>query len=266
MLAKGGSTMTGLETMREACRRAAAVLDDLEDLVVPGISTYELDQEAKKIMDRYEVQSACFQYRHGPLVFPSYTCLSVNDEIIHGIGTLKRILREGDIVTLDVCVNYQGWVGDNARTVRVGAVSEEVNRLLKVTEEALYKGIAEARVGNRIGAVSNAVQRCVESHGFSVVREFVGHGVGKSMHQPPQIPNYGSKRSGPPIRKGMTLAIEPMVNMGDAAIRMLDDGWTAVTRDGKMAAHFEHTVLVTDGAPEILTLSKKNTSQNENIC
>ncbi len=176
------------------------------------------------------------------------------------------MLREGDIITLDVCVDYNGWIGDNARTVRVGVVSQEVERLLKVTEDALYKGIREAKVGNRVGAVSNAVQQCVESQGFSVVRDFVGHGVGKSMHQPPQIPNFGSKRSGPPIRKGMTLAIEPMVNMGDAAIRMLDDGWTAVTRDGKTAAHFEHTVLVTDGEPEILTLSKKRASQNEKIC
>ncbi len=256
MLATGNRSV-GLETMREACRRAAAVLDDLSDLVAPGVSTYELDQEAKKIMDRYEVQSACYQYRHGSLVFPSYTCLSVNDEVIHGIGTLKRILRDADIITLDVCVNYKGWIGDNARTVRVGQVSPEVDRLLQVTEAALYKGIQAARPGNRVGAISHAVQQHVESNGYSVVRDFVGHGVGRSMHELPQIPNFGSKRSGPPLRKGMTLAIEPMVNMGAAAIAMLDDGWTAVTRDGKFAAHFEHTVLVTDDEPEILTLSKK---------
>lgn len=251
------SRFTTLETMRQACARAAMILDELEKLVAPGISTYELDQEAKKIMDRLEVESACYNYAHGELRFPAFTCLSVNEEVIHGIGSLKRILAEGDVITLDVCVRYQGWVGDNARTIRVGQVEPEVDRLLKVTEEALYLGIAEARVGHRVGHISHAIQKFVESNGFSIVRDFVGHGVGRSMHQPPQIPNFGSKRSGQPLRKGMTLAIEPMVNLGGPRIRMMPDGWTASTADGKPAAHFEHTVLVTEGDPEILTLSKK---------
>lgn len=253
------SKSSSMDTMREVCHRAACVLEDLEKLVAPGVSTYELDQEAKKLMDHYEVESACYLYSHsagGPR-FPSYTCLSVNDEIIHGIGTLKRVLEEGDIITLDVCVSYNGWIGDNARTVRVGQVTPEVDKLLQVSEDALHIGISKAKAGNRVGEISNAIQKYVESHGFSVVRDFVGHGVGRSMHLPPQIPNFGSRRSGSVLRKGMTLAIEPMVNMGGHQIRMLEDGWTAVTRDGKKAAHFEHTVLVTDNNAEILTLSKK---------
>lgn len=248
-----------MDTMREACRRAACVLEDLSQLVAPGISTYELDQEAKKLMDLYEVESACYNYGHssgGPR-FPGYTCLSVNEEVIHGIGTLKRTLQDGDIITLDIVVRYNGWIGDNARTVPVGNIDDDSANLLKVTEEALHLGIAKARPGSRVGEISNAVQKHVEAHGYSVVRDFVGHGVGRTMHQPPQIPNFGSRRSGSTLRKGMTLAIEPMVNMGTHRVRMLDDGWTAVTGDGKRAAHFEHTVLVTDGIPEILTLPKK---------
>src|SRR5690606_17239821 len=189
--------------------------------------------------------------------YPGYTCISVNDEIIHGIGREDRVIKDGDVVTLDVSVYYNGFIGDNARTIAVGTVSPKVELLLQTTERALYLAIEKARVGNKVGDLSFAVQNFIESNGFSVVREFVGHGVGRTMHEEPQLPNYGAPGTGVPFKKGMTLAIEPMVNMGTADIRMLSDGWTAVTRDGLPSAHFEHTVLVTDGDPEILTVAKK---------
>lgn len=177
--------------------------------------------------------------------------------MVHGIGTLKRVLREGDVIALDVVVAYEGFIGDNAATVPVGVVAPEVNRLLEVTEAALYEGISKANPGNRVGDISNAVQHYVESRNFSIVREFVGHGVGASMHEEPQIPNYGRKGSGARLKPGMTLAIEPMVNLGGAAVEVLPDGWTVVTADRQPSAHFEHTVLITTQEPEILTLLKK---------
>lgn len=240
--------------LRAACAIAADVLARLCDAVTPGMTTYDLDQFGRRLIEERGAVSACFNYRSGNKVFPAYTCLSVNDEVVHGIGSLKRTLTDGDIIAIDVCVNYRGWIGDNARTVPVGMPSDEVRRLLRVTEDALATGISQARAGNHVGSISHAVQRMVEGAGFSVVREFVGHGVGRTMHGDPQIPNYGSRRDGPKLRRGMALAIEPMVNLGRPGVRILSDGWTAVTVDGKPSAHFEHTVLVTDGEPEILTL------------
>jgi methionyl aminopeptidase len=243
-----------IESMRQACRVAADVLDDMVKLVAPGMSTYELDQEGKKIIEGYGATSACFNYRAGRLHYPAYTCISVNEEIVHGIGRKDKILHIGDIVTLDICVVYHGWVGDNARTVPVGPVSDKVDKLLAVTSQALGTGIDMARNGNHIGDISNAVQRYVEKNGFGVVREFVGHGVGRSMHEEPQIPNYGPKGRGPKLSPGMTICIEPMVTMGSPSLAIGTDGWVAVARDGKPAAHFEHTVLVTEADPEILTI------------
>jgi methionyl aminopeptidase len=246
-----------ITAMREACRIAAAVLAQMRSLTAPGISTHDLDQEAKKIIEGYGARSACYNYRtaRGQRSYPAYTCISVNEEVVHGIGTLKRILRPGDIVSLDVVVEYRGWIGDNATTVRLDPIPEDVSRLLRATEEALYHGIGYAKVGNRIGDISHAIQTFVEERGFSVVRDMVGHGVGRSMHEEPQIPNFGRKGTGDKIRPGMTLAIEPMVNMGTHRIETLPDGWTIVTSDRRPSAHFEHTVLTTENGPEILTLA-----------
>ena len=246
-----------IERMRDACRVAAVVLDALKGYVRPGISTFELDQIAKNLIFEEGAVSACHNYKVGSRRFPSYSCLSVNEEVVHGIGSINRILQDGDVVALDVVVSYQGFIGDNACTVPVGEIPAATRKLLEVTEEALRRGIARAVAGKRVGDISSAVQRHVESNGFSVVREFVGHGVGVSMHEEPQIPNFGRPGTGPKLHPGMTLAIEPMVNLGRPDVEVLADGWTVTTRDHTPSAHFEHTVLITDGAPEVLTIPVK---------
>jgi methionyl aminopeptidase len=244
-----------VKRMREACVVAATVLDRMAQIVEPGINTYDLDQYGRKVMEEMGAVSACYNYRAGSMVpYPSYTCLSVNDEIVHGIGKLERVLQEGDIVTVDVAIVYNGWVGDNARTVRVGKVAPEIDRLITCTEEAFQKGFNQARKGKRVGDISYAVQRYLDSNKLGIVREFVGHGVGRSMHEEPQIPNFGRKSTGPRLAAGMIFCIEPMVTLGNAATQVLSDGWTATTRDGSWSAHHEHTVLVTPDGPEILTI------------
>lgn len=243
-----------LATMRKACRIAATVLDRLCRFVAPGINTYDLDQEGRKLLARYGARSACFGYRVGNKRYPAYTCLSVNEEIVHGIGSLQRVLREGDLVSVDVCVEYGGFIGDNARTVAVGRLAPDRADLLERTEAALHAAIDHARPANRVGAISNAVESYLKPFGYGIIRDFVGHGVGRSMHEPPQIPNFGPKSRGERLRPGMTLAIEPMVSMGRPQVVLADDGWTASTIDGSPSAHFEHTVLVTRDAPEILTV------------
>jgi methionyl aminopeptidase len=245
-----------IKRMRESCAIAATVLARLKEQVRPGITTYDLDQIGRDLMASLGARSACYGYQLHSRRYPAYTCLSVNEEVVHGIGSLKRILRDGDIISLDVVVEYNGYIGDNATTVPVGAIAPRTAELLKVTEEALRLGIQQAQVGNRIGDISHTVQTFVESHGFSVVREMVGHGVGREMHEEPQIPNFGRRNSGEKIKPGMTLAIEPMVNLGVYNVRTLSDGWTIVTADHKPSAHFEHTVLTTDSGPEILTIPK----------
>jgi methionyl aminopeptidase len=240
--------------MREACAIAATVLAELKEKVSPGITTYDLDQIGRELIAAHGARSADYGYQHGSRRFPAYICVSVNEEVVHGIGTLKRVLRDGDIVSLDVTVERGGFVGDNAITVPVGSVAPQLGKLIRVTAEALAIGIREARVGNRIGDISAAVQGLVEGNGFSVVRDMVGHGVGASMHEPPEIPNFGRRGTGEKIRAGMTLAIEPMVNLGGYRTRTLADGWTVVTEDGSPSAHFEHTVLTTEKGPEILTI------------
>jgi len=249
-------TAADIVRMREACAIAATVLAKLKEHVAPGITTYDLDQIAKTLIAGYGARSADYGYQIGSRRFPAYICVSVNDEIVHGIGTLKRILHDGDIVSLDVTVEYNGCIGDNALTMPVGRISPTLQQLLQVTERALQLGIAQAKVDNRIGDISAAIQEYVESHGFSVVRDLVGHGVGFSMHEPPEIPNFGRKGAGPRIKAGMTLAIEPMVNLGGYRTKTLADGWTVVTADGSASAHFEHTVLTTDRGPEILTVPR----------
>ena len=238
-----------LMAMRLACRLAAEVLDEVAKYIQPGVTTKEIDAFAGDCIKRRGAKSAFLGYRK----YPCQVCLSVNEEVVHGMAGNRRV-ELGDIVSLDVGVCHGGFIGDNARTVAVGGCGLAAQRLLDVTEQALYKGIAEARAGNRVVDISRAIQRFVEGHGFSVVREFVGHGVGRSMHEDPQIPNFDEgKSSSPKLKKGMTLAIEPMVNMGLPDVKILKDGWTVVTQDGSLSAHFEHTVLVTDGEPEILT-------------
>jgi methionyl aminopeptidase len=238
-----------LDAMRPACSVAAAVLDEVTSFVCPGLTTNQIDKFAAGVIERYGAKSAFLGYKK----YPCHVCLSVNDEVVHGLAKERRV-EFGDIVSVDVGVRYNGFIGDTARTVTVGGCGVLAQRLLDVTEQALYKGISNARLGNRVVDISRAIQVHVEAHGYSVVREFVGHGVGKSVHEEPQIPNYvEAGKSSPKLRAGMTLAIEPMVNAGRPEVKILKDGWTVVTIDGQLSAHFEHTVLITEGEPEILT-------------
>src|SRR5512133_57693 len=242
-----------LEATRPACALACKVLTEAAAFVQPGMSTLEVDEYAAGLIKQYGGKSAFLGYRG----FPCHTCISVNEQIVHGLAG-PRVLRFGDIVSLDVGVIYNGFVGDTARTVAVGGCSVQAQKLMDVTERSLYEGIAQAIAGNRIGDISRAVQKSVESNGFSVVREFVGHGVGRTMHEEPQVPNFvDGKSMGPKLRPGMTIAIEPMVNAGLPGVKILNDGWTVITQDGSLSAHFEHTVLITEAEPEILTCSPK---------
>jgi len=244
----------GIARMREVCAIAATVLDSLRPLVRPGVTTMDLEEAGRAEIARLGARSACYGYEHGSRRYPAHTCISVNEEVVHGIPSYRRVLREGDIVSLDIVLEYNGYIGDNAVTVPVAAVPPPIQKLLRVTREALGIGVREAQVGNRIGDISSAIQAHVESNGFSVVRDMVGHGVGVAMHEPPEIPNFGKRGSGDKIRPGMTLAIEPMVNLGGYATLTLPDGWTVVSADRSPSAHFEHTVLTTEKGPEILTI------------
>ena len=238
-----------LQKMREAGRLVGEVLTELSALVTPGVTTGDLDALAEKRIVTAGAVPA-FKGYHG---YPATICASINEEVIHGIPSGRRVLNEGDVISIDVGASLDGYYGDSAVTLPVGAVSEDAATLLRVTEEALYKAIERARAGNRISDSGHAVQRHVEAYGFSVVREFVGHGIGQRMHEEPQVPNYGDPGHGPRLAEGMVLAIEPMVNAGRPAVKVLGDGWTAITRDGSLSAHFEHTVAVTAGEPWILT-------------
>jgi len=241
-----------IQRMRAACAAGAEILHSVAALCVPGCTTKELDTAAGALLSRYHGKSPFLGYRG----YPGNICVSVNEEVVHGIPGPRRV-QYGDIVSLDVGIILDGYVGDNATTVAVGVVAPPTQELLRVTEMALAAGIAKARAGNHVGDISFAVQSVVEAHGFAVVREFVGHGVGRKLHEDPQIPNFGKAGAGPKLKSGMTLAIEPMINAGTFEVQMLSDGWTVVTADGAPSAHFEHTVLVTDGEPEILTWPKK---------
>ena len=242
--------------MRQACHTASEILDHVSELIRPGITTKEVDEAAADFMQEANVKSAFLGYRLGHRVFPGNICISLNDEVVHGIGSQRRI-QYGDIVKLDIGVIEDGWVGDNATTVPVGVVDERVDRLLRVTENALARAIGVAHEDRRLGDICAEIEDEARRSDFSVVREFVGHGVGRKMHEEPQIPNYGKRGIGPRLRPGMTLAIEPMINMGTSEVRLLDDGWTVRTADGMPSAHFEHTVLITKDEPEILTWRAK---------
>ena len=245
-----------LESMRPACGVAAMVLNEVADFVRPGITTRDVDEFATSRIKHYGAKSAFLGYRR----YPCQICISVNEQVVHGLAGARQ-LRFGDIVSLDVGVVYNGFIGDTARTVAVGGCGVLAQKLMDVTEKALAEGIKQAHPGNRVSDISRAVQTCVESNGFSVVREFVGHGVRRSMHEEPQVPNFVDGGSSPKLRPGMTLAIEPMVNAGLPGVKILNDGWTVVTQDASLSAHFEHTVLVTEGEAEILTCPAKMPSQ-----
>ena len=235
--------------MREAGRIVAEVLELLAAEVRPGLIVKTLDRIVEDEYRRRRVVPTFLGY----LGYPARVCVSVNDEIVHGIPG-ERVLREGDIVSIDLGATYQGFVADSALTVGVGQIDRKAQQLIDVTYQALREGIRAARPGARLGEVSHAIQTHAEPHGFSVVRKYVGHGVGREMHEEPQVPNFGPPDRGPVLRKGMVLALEPMVNMGSYETRERDDGWTVSTLDGSLSAHFEHTIAVTDGEPEILTL------------
>jgi methionyl aminopeptidase len=241
-----------IEKMRRACRTASEILDRVSEIVRPGISTKEVDEAAADMMQEAGVRSAFLGYRIGHRVFPGNICISLNEEIVHGIGGPRRI-QYGDIVKLDIGVIQDGWVGDTAYTVAVGMIDERTERLLRVTEHALKRAIEMAREGVRLGDLCSTIEREATRERFNVVREFVGHGVGRKLHEEPQVPNYGKPGSGPRLKAGMTLAIEPMINAGASAVKLRDDGWTVCTADGAPSAHFEHTVLITREEPEILT-------------
>jgi methionyl aminopeptidase len=237
-----------LDKMRAANALVADVLAELARMVSAGVTTSDLDAAAEKLVRAGGAEPAFKGYRG----YPSTLCASVNDQVVHGIPS-ARALAEGDIISLDMGVKLNGYYGDSAITVPVGRVSEEAGTLLRVTRESLEKGIAQVRLGGRISDIGHAIQQHVEAHGFSVVREFVGHGIGAALHEEPQIANYGEPGRGPRLAEGMTLAIEPMVNVGRPAVKVLADGWTAVTKDGSLSAHFEHTVAVTKAGPLVLT-------------
>lgn len=246
---------TEVSKIQAACRIVAETLEILRGRVKPGITTGELDQIAEEQILARGGKPAFKGYRD----FPATLCVSVNQEVVHGIPSSRRVLASGDIVGLDLGAIRDGFYGDAAITVPVGAISEEARRLIQVTEASLYKGIEQAVPGNRLSDISHAVQSWVEKAGFSVVRDFVGHGIGRNLHEEPQVPNYGEPGKGPRLKTGMVLALEPMVNMGKYEVRVLNDRWTVVTSDGSFSAHFEHTISITDNGPVILTsLEKEN--------
>jgi len=246
-------TRREIDVMRSAARHVAEILLELRDLAKPGVATAELDQHARKAIAKRGVTSSFLGYGpHGLPPYPAVVCVSVNDEIVHGIPGPREI-EDGDVVSVDFGVSDHGYHGDSAFTVTVGRVSPEAEKLVETTRAALDRGIEQMIPGNRLSDIGQAVQTCAEAAGFSVVRQFVGHGIGREMHEPPQIPNYGPPGRGPRLKSGMVFAIEPMVTAGSPEARMLDDQWTAVTVDGSLAAHFEHTILITDHGPEVLT-------------
>jgi len=244
-------TEAEIRTLREANQIVAATLAMLREKVAPGVTTWQLDSWAEDFCVKRGSTPAFKGYRG----FPGSLCVSVNHEVVHGIPSKKVVLLDGDIVSIDFGVRYEGYYGDAAITVAVGPISDKSAELLRVTRESLDKGIAKARIGNRINDISGAIQDHVEKHGFSVVRQFVGHGIGVRLHEPPEIPNYRRNEPTPRLLAGMVLAIEPMVNAGGFDVEVLRDGWTVVTRDRALSAHFEHTVAVTEGTPYILSQS-----------
>nr|WP_245523071.1 type I methionyl aminopeptidase [Thermodesulfatator indicus] len=238
-----------IDLLRKANAIVAEVLLTLKEKIVPGITAWDLNRIAEEIALKRGARPAFKGYRG----YPFSLCVSVNEEIVHGLPLKEKVLKEGDIVSFDFGTIYEGYYGDAALTVAVGEVSEEAQRLMEVTEKALYKAIEKARVGNRVGDISAAVQNYVEKKGFNVIRDFVGHGIGESLHEPPEVPNFGRRGKGPRLMAGMVIAIEPMVVTGSYEVEILPDGWTAITKDRGLAAHYEHSVVITPKGPEILS-------------
>ena len=236
--------------MREAGKVTGQILRDLEGLMRPGVATIEIDRFVERAVKAAGMSAA----EKGYCGYPASICVSINEEVVHGIPSKKRILREGDIVSLDLVVENHGYMADTARTYGVGQISPEARHLIETAKQAFFNGITFAKEGYRLSDISNAVQKTVEGEGFGVIRDFVGHGIGSSMHEDPQIPNYGKPGKGPRLQRGMVLAIEPMICQGSYEVDVLTDDWTAVTVDGGLAAHYENTVVITDGEPELLTL------------
>ncbi len=239
-----------IRQMQEACKIAAGALKAGGEAVEPGVSTAQIN----RVVDEYITKHGAHPTFKGYNGFPAAACISINDEIIHGIPANSRIIKAGDIVSLDVGATFKGYVGDNAATFAAGDISPEAQRLCDATRESLYEGIKMAVAGGRLGDIGSTIQRYCEDRGFSVVREYTGHGVGKVLHEDPSVPNYGTSGRGVRLLPGMTIAIEPMINQGSAAIKQMPDGWTVKTKDGKLSAHFEHTIAITADGPVILTL------------
>ena len=242
-------TAKEIDMMRKACQISAEALQLAGESVKPGITTYEIDQIAYRYIKKQGAEPNFLNYNG----FPATACISINDEVIHGIPSKKRVLKEGDIVSIDLGAKVNGYNGDNAATFACGVISDEAKRLCDTTRESLYLGIEQAVAGNRIGDIAYAIQSYCEERGFSVVREYTGHGVGTHLHEDPSVPNYGTAGRGQRLLPGMTIAIEPMINAGSKAVKCLPDGWTVKTLDGKLSAHFEHTIAITKGEPIILT-------------
>lgn len=239
-----------IEIMRESGKVTAYILSELSNMIRPGMSTKEIDEFVEGVILKNHMIPS-FKGYNG---FPASACVSVNEEVVHGIPSPKKILQEGDIVSVDVGSTYKGYVSDAARTYPVGRISAEAQKLITVTEESFFEGLKFCKVGYRLSDISSAIQSKAEAEGFSVIRDFVGHGIGRAMHEEPQIPNYGKPGRGPRLAPGMVFAIEPMVNQGDYEVEVLQNNWTVVTVDGKLSAHYENTVVITDGEPELLTL------------
>jgi methionyl aminopeptidase len=246
-------TAREIEKMRVAGRVVAEILERLSEIIKPNITTKDIDIFVEKSIRSVKMIPAFLGIKGISYPFPASACVAVNEEVVHGIPNASRVLKDGDIVSVDIGVLYEGYYGDGAKTYAVGKVSDTASKLLKVTEMSLEKGTKQALAGNRLGDISYAVQETVEKEGFSVVRDFVGHGIGRALHEDPQIPNYGKVKTGIKLLSGMVLAIEPMVNVGSHEVVMLEDNWTVVTKDGSLSAHFEHTVAITEHGYEILT-------------
>jgi len=239
-----------IDIMRQSGKVTGSILKELNQIIKPGISTKDIDDFVEEMILKNNMIPS-FKGYNG---YPAAACVSINEEVVHGIPSKKRLLREGDIVSVDVGCTHKGYVSDAARTYAVGNISEEASRLIRAAEESFFQGLEFCKAGCRLSDISFAIQTSVEGEGFSVVRDFVGHGIGRAMHEEPQIPNYGNPGKGPRIAAGMVFAIEPMINQGTYEVEVLQDNWTAVTKDRKLSAHYENTVVITDGEPELLTI------------
>ncbi len=246
-------TEKGISIMREANRIIAVILNEIEDKIKPGVSTYELDKWAEEKILSLNAKPGFKGYGSKTRSFPATLCTSINHEVVHGIPSKETILKEGDIIGIDVGSIYNGYYGDGARTYAVGSISSSKEKLMEICEKSLYEGIKAAKVGNRVSDISNAIDKIVRKNGFEIVRDLTGHGIGRNLHEDPQILNYNNGKKGPKLKKNMTLAIEPMITDGGYEVSTLDDGWTIVTADRSNSAHFEHTIVLTENGPEILT-------------